>query len=119
MNYDSGSDSMRMILAIVQPFMVEEVKQALHALDGLTGATFSGARGFGRGRQDAPLSDEAIQGTTERVRVEVVVPAAMENIVVEGIRRAAHTGHRGDGKIFVLPVYRSVRISTGEEGVDV
>ena len=119
MNYDTGSDSMRMILAIVQPFKVEEVKQALHALTGLTGATFSAARGFGRGRQDAPLSDEAIKGTTERVRVEVVVPAAMENIVVEAIQKAAHTGNRGDGKIFVLSVQRGVRISTGEEGAGV
>ena len=119
MNYDAGSDSMRMILAIVQPFKVEEVKLALHALTGLTGATFSAARGFGRGRQDAPLSDEAIKGTTERVRVEVVVPAAMENIVVEAIQKAAHTGNRGDGKIFVLSVQRGVRISTGEEGAGV
>ena len=119
MNNEHGSDSMRMILAIVQPFMVEEVKQALHAVDGLTGATFSQARGFGRGRQDAPLSDESIRGTTERMRVEVVVPAAMENVVVEAIRKAAHTGNRGDGKICVLPAYRGVRISTGEEGVDV
>ena len=119
MSHDTDADSMRMILAIVQPFKVEEVKQALHALHGLTGATFTRARGFGRGRHHGRASEEAIEGTTERVRVEVVVPEAMETEVVEAIRTAAHTGNRGDGKIFVLSVHRGVRISTGEEGAGV
>lgn len=119
MNHNADTDSMRMILAIVQPFKVEEVQQALHALSGLTGATFTRARGFGRGRYHSQATDEAVEGTTERVRVEVVVPAAMETAVVDAIRMAAHTGNRGDGKIFVLSVHRGIRISTGEEGVEI
>ena len=107
---------MRMIIAYVQPFMAAKVVHALHQIPGLTGATFTEARGFGRGRRTDTFSEEVIAGTADRVRVEVVVPASMEDAIVAAIRGAAHTGNRGDGKIFVLPVERGVRISTREEG---
>lgn len=105
-----------MILAFVHPFMVSHVERALHAIHGVTGATFTAARGFGRGRgRDAPEA-EVIAGTSDKVRVEVAVPAALEEIVVRAIRDAARTGGRGDGKVYVLPVSRAVRVATGEEG---
>lgn len=110
---------MRMIVAYVKPFMAPKVVHALRQVPGLTGATFTEARGFGRGRRTDTLSEEVIAGTADRVRVEVAVPASLEEAVVVAIRDAAHTGKRGDGKIFVLSVERGVRISTGEEGVAV
>lgn len=110
---------MRMIVAYVQPFMAPKVVHALHQIPGVTGATFTTARGFGRGRRTDTFSEEVIAGTADRMRVEVVVPVSLEDAVVIAIRDAAHTGNRGDGKIFVIPVERGVRISTREEGATV
>ena len=109
---------MRYVIAFVQPFVAAKVADALHDVQGVTGATFTEARGFGRGRRDgvASIPDaEAIHGTAPRVRIEVMVREGLEDRVVEAIRQAAHTGNRGDGKIFVIELERAVRISTGEE----
>lgn len=110
---------MKMIVAFVQPFMAPQVVQALHEVPELTGATFMDAKGFGRGRlTDAPTS-EVLYGTADKVRVEIVVRDELEEMVVRAILEAAHTGNQGDGKVFVLPVARAVRIATDEEGEDV
>lgn len=107
---------MRMVIAFVQPYMAPQVVSALHQVPGLTGATFTDVKGFGRGRPtDAPTS-EVLYGTATKVRIEVMVRDDLEAAVVRAIREAAHTGNRGDGKVYVLPVARALRIATGEEG---
>ena len=110
---------MRMVIAFVQPFMAPQVVTALHQVPGLTGATFTDVKGFGRGRTTDAPDPELLYGTAGRVRVEVIVRHDMENAVVHALREAGHTGNRGDGKIYVLPVDRAIRIATGEEGDDV
>lgn len=111
------SGGMRMIVAIVQPFAAGRARDALHQVPGVTGATVTDARGFGRARRpDLPIA-EVVAGTVGKVHIEVMVPAEVEDAVVETIRRAAHTGNRGDGKIYVAELTRAVRISTGEEGI--
>ena len=107
---------MKLIIAFVQPFKAPRVVQALHEISGVTGASFTDARGFGRGRTTHRPDAEELFGTAEKMRVELVVPDELEDTVVASIREAAHTGNRGDGKIYVVPVARAVRIATGEEG---
>ena len=110
---------MRMVIAFVQQFMAPQVVTALHQVPGLTGATFTDVKGFGRGRAAGTPNPELLYGTAGKVRVEVMVGDDLENAVVQAIREAGHTGNRGDGKIYVLPVDRAIRIATGEEGDDV
>jgi nitrogen regulatory protein PII len=104
---------MQMIVAYVQSFMAKEVMHALHQVDGITGATFAEVRGFGGERQmDTPVP-EVLYGTAVKTRVEVVVRDDLVTAVIDAIRVAARTGHRGDGKIFVMPVSHGVKILTG------
>lgn len=107
---------MRMVIAFVQPFMAAAVGRALHQLPGLTGASFAEVRGFGRGRHRAAVDSEEIYGTSPRVRVEVMVPDELEDAVIRAIATAAHTGSRGDGKIYVVDLLQARRIATGENG---
>ena len=113
---------MKMVIAFVQPFMAEKVVQALHAVTGLSGATFTDVRGFGRGRtkDETELTEaeveEQLLGTLPKVRVEAMIPDELEDLVVRTIEAAAHTGNRGDGKVYVSSIERAVRISTREEG---
>lgn len=109
---------MKMIVAFVQPFMTDKVVQALHAVEGLSGASFWSVHGFGRGRGEEPGADrhQEILGAIRKVRVEVMVPDALEETVVRTIREAARTGRKGDGKIYVVALQRALRIRTGEEG---
>ena len=109
---------MRMIVAFVQPFMTEKVVQALHDVQGLSGASFWPVHGFGRGRGDeaGAARHEEILDAIKKVRFEVMVPAALEDAVVRTIQEAARTGRRGDGKIYVTTLERAVRIRTGEDG---
>lgn len=110
---------MKMVIAFVQQFMAPQVIAVLHQVPELTGATFTDVKGFGRGRATDAPDPELLYGTADRVRVEVMVRDEMEDAVVHAIREAAHTGNRGDGKIYVLPVDRAVRIATGQEGDNV
>jgi nitrogen regulatory protein PII len=109
---------MKLVIAFIQPFMVEKVVQALQRIDGLSGASIGQVHGFGRGRGQAERSTrrEELLGISPRARVETVVPDRLEKDVVEAIRHAAHTGRKGDGKIYVVPVEQAVRVRTGEEG---
>ena len=109
---------MRMIVAFIQPFVAADVVNALHRVPGLTGATFAEVQGFGRGRPSDVPTSEVLYGTADKVRVEIMVRDELETSVVAAIRTAAHTGNRGDGRIYVLPVDRAVRVATGEEGDD-
>ena len=107
---------MRMIIAFVQPFMGPQLVTALHQIPGLSGATFTDTHGFGRGRPGDTAMSEVLYGTAAKLRVEIAVRDDMEDVVVRAIRDAGHTGNRGDGKVYVLPLDRAVRVATGEEG---
>ena len=109
---------MKMIVAFVQPFMTEKVVQALHAVPGLSGASFVTVHGFGRGRGDEPEASRhtEILGAIRKVRFEVMVPDALEDTVVNTIRQHARTGRKGDGKVYVVELARALRIRTGEDG---
>jgi nitrogen regulatory protein PII len=109
---------MKKIEAFVKPHRLEAVAQALHHVKGLSGVTATDARGFGRGRGGSELNptQEMIKGFIETLRLEIFCDDAIADEVVTTIEKAAHTGLRGDGKIYVMPVEQSVRISTGERG---
>ena len=107
---------MKHVMAFIQPFMADKVVDALHQVTGLAGASLSDVRGFGRGRSGKRSGSEELFGTVPRVRVDVMVPDALVEMVVRAIQSVAHTGQRGDGKVYVTSLERAVRISTGEEG---
>ena len=106
---------MKLIVAYVQPFLVDKIVQSLHETPGVSGATVTHARGFGRGRRTAQ-EEEEIYGTSARVRIEVAANDDFITPIVQKIVSAAHTGNRGDGKILVLSLENAIRIQTGEEG---
>lgn len=109
---------MKEIKAVIQPFMLEKVIDALEALPGLPGVTVSDVVGWGKTRgQDA--QDDVISGRfrfARKSKVEIVVPDSRVDEVVTTIQRAAHTGNAGDGKIFLYEVTEVVKIRTGERG---
>ncbi|HXU39604.1 MAG TPA: P-II family nitrogen regulator [Blastocatellia bacterium] len=110
---------MKIITAMVQPFMLSKVTHALEEIEGFPGMTITDARGFGREKSahDKGEPHRVIEDFVEYVkktRIEIVAHDEMVAQIVETISRAAHTGNRGDGKIFVWPVERAVRIQTGE-----
>lgn len=110
---------MKLITAIVKPFKMDDVKDALKAA-GVQGMTISEVRGFGRqgGHSETYRGAEYRIDFVPKVCIEVVVEAAVVDDVVDTIRAAAATGKIGDGKIWVTEVERMVRIRTGEEGDD-
>jgi nitrogen regulatory protein PII len=107
--------SMKLVSAIIKPFKLEDVRDALGAV-GVNGMTVTAVKGFGRqkGHTGIYRGAEYIVNFLPKIRIEVVVPAAIERTVVEAIRSAASTGRIGDGKIFVSPIYTVVRIRTSE-----
>lgn len=105
---------MKLVLAFIQPFMADQVAGALHEIAGVTGATFTDVRGFGRGRARNSAWPENVFGTVAKTRIDVIVADDLADRVVLAIQTAAHTGNRGDGKVFVMPVTRGVRVATGE-----
>lgn len=110
---------MKKIEAIVKPFKLDDVKDALNAI-GITGMTMSEVKGYGRqkGHTEIYRGAEYVVDFIPKIKIEVVVAADQVGQVVETIRSAANTGKIGDGKIFVLPVERVVRVRTGEEDRD-
>jgi nitrogen regulatory protein PII len=110
---------MKAITAIVKPFKLDDVKDALKAL-GVQGLTVSEVRGFGRqgGHTETYRGAEYQIDFVPKVRLEVVVADGDADRVVDAIAGAAATGKIGDGKIWVTDVERIVRIRTGEEGTD-
>jgi len=111
--------SMKMIVAIIKPFKLDEVKEALQEV-GLQGITVSEARGFGRqkGHTELYRGAEYIVDFLPKVKIEVVVEDKMVERTVEAIISAAKTGRIGDGKIFIMPIEDVIRIRTGEHGED-
>ena len=111
---------MKMILAFIPPHRLDRVTRALEHLERFTGMTVTAAEGFGHEKlTEAQDVRGQLEDFTPTVRVESVVDDAMADAVVEAVVEAAHTGARGDGKIFVLPVEEAVRIKTRERGAHV
>jgi nitrogen regulatory protein PII len=110
---------MQLITAIVKPFKLDDVKDALKAA-GIQGITVSEVRGFGRqgGHTETYRGAEYKIDFVPKVRLEIVVDNSEVDRIVEAIKAAATTGKIGDGKIWVTNVDRIVRIRTGEEGSD-
>jgi nitrogen regulatory protein P-II 1 len=110
---------MKKIEAIIKPFKLDEVKEALHEA-GVAGITVIEAKGFGRqkGHTELYRGAEYVVDFLPKVKVEVVLNDSAIEAAVEAIRKAAQTGRIGDGKIFVSSVEGAVRIRTGETGPD-
>jgi nitrogen regulatory protein P-II 1 len=108
---------MKLIIAIIKPFKLEEVKAALSEV-GVEGMTVTEVKGFGRqkGHTEVYRGSEYTVDFLPKVKLEVVVPTEIAAKVIEAISRAAKTGKIGDGKIFVVPVEEAVRIRTDEHG---
>ena len=106
---------MKLVIAIIKPFKLDEVRDALTPL-GVQGLTVTEVKGFGRqkGQTEIYRGAEYQVSFLPKIKIEVVVPAEMAETVVETIARAARTEKIGDGKIFVLDVERALRIRTGE-----
>ncbi len=110
---------MRKIQAIIKPFKLDDVKEALTEI-GIKGMTISEVKGYGRqkGHTEIYRGAEYVVDFIPKVNIEIVVTADMVDQVVETIRTAANTGKIGDGKIFVIPIERIIRVRTGEENHD-
>src|SRR5204862_873369 len=110
---------MKQITAIVKPFKLEEVREALADV-GVTGLTVTEVKGFGRqkGHTELYRGAEYVVDFLPKVKIEVVVEDDLADRTVEAIENAARTGRIGDGKIFVLPVEQAIRIRTGDRGPD-
>ena len=106
---------MKLVMAIIKPFKLDEVRQALTEL-GLQGMTVTEVKGYGRqkGHTEIYRGAEYAVNFLPKIKIEVVIPAKSVEKVVDAIVSAARTGQIGDGKIFVLPVDQTVRIRTGE-----
>jgi nitrogen regulatory protein P-II 1 len=107
---------MKCITAIIKPFKLDEVREAMAEV-GLTGLTVTEVKGFGRqkGHTELYRGAEYVVDFLPKVQIEVVVPDAQCDQVIDAIVVAARTGKIGDGKIFVTDVERVIRIRTGEE----
>ena len=110
---------MKLVTAIIKPFKLDEVKEALEAF-GITGMTVSEATGYGRqrGHSEVYRGAEYTVDFVPKVRVEVVVDDIDAASVVTVILKAAQTGRIGDGKIWTVPVEDVTRVRTGERGLD-
>jgi len=110
---------MKMIIAVIKPFKLDEVREALVAL-GVEGLTVTEVKGFGRqkGQTEIYRGAEYTVAFLPKVKIEVVVGDPQVEPAVEAILSAAHTGRIGDGKVFVVEVSKAVRIRTGETDAD-
>ena len=110
---------MKKIEAIIKPFKLDEVKDALHEV-GLQGITVTEAKGFGRQRGHTELyrGAEYVVDFLPKVKIEIVLEDTMVERAIEAIQTAARTGRIGDGKIFVSTIDEAIRIRTGEHGAE-
>ena len=110
---------MRKVEAIIKPFKLDEVKEALNEI-GIQGITVSEVKGFGRqkGHTELYRGAEYVVDFIPKIKMEIIVPGDIVAQVVDAIAEAAKTGRIGDGKIFVTPIDEIVRIRTGERGED-
>ncbi|MEC9443361.1 MAG: P-II family nitrogen regulator [Myxococcota bacterium] len=110
---------MKKIEAIVKPFKLDDIKDQLGEI-GVHGMTVSEVKGFGRGGGKAPIypGAEYIIDFVPKIKIEIVVEDDLVHSVIDAILESAHTGHVGDGKIFVIPIDEAIRIRTRERGPD-
>ena len=110
---------MKMVTAIVKPFKLDEVREALSAI-GVQGVTVTEVKGFGRqkGHTELYRGAEYVVDFLPKVKIEAAVDDAIVDRVIEAIESAARTGKIGDGKVFVFNLEQVVRIRTGETGAD-
>ncbi len=110
---------MKKIEAIIKPFKLDEIKEGLEKI-GITGMTISEVRGFGRqkGHREIYRGAEYNVGFVPKIKIDIVVSADQADQVVKTIADNANTGQIGDGKVFVLPVEKVIRVRTGETGKD-
>ena len=108
---------MKQVTAIIKPFKLDEVREALAEV-GVNGLTVTEVKGFGRqkGHTELYRGAEYVVDFLPKIRIEMVIPDAMVDNVIEAIVKAARTGKIGDGKIFVMPVEQAIRIRTSERG---
>ena len=108
---------MKLIVAVIKPFKLDEVRQAL-ADNGVQGLTATEVKGFGRqkGHTELYRGAEYAVDFLPKVKIEIAVSDAAVDSVIDVIRETANTGKIGDGKIFVLPLEQALRIRTGESG---
>lgn len=107
---------MKLICAIVKPFKLDDVREALSDIN-IQGMTVTEVKGFGRqkGHTELYRGAEYVVDFLPKVKIEIAVTDAQANLVIETILKAAHTGKIGDGKIFVMPLENVIRIRTGED----
>ena len=110
---------MKMITAIIKPFKLDDVREALSEL-GVQGITVTEVKGFGRqkGHTELYRGAEYVVDFLPKVKIEVAVPSDLTERVIEAITKSANTGKIGDGKIFVVPLEECIRVRTGETGLD-
>ncbi len=110
---------MKLITAIIKPFKLDDVREALSEI-GVQGITATEVKGFGRqkGHTELYRGAEYVVDFLPKVKVEIAVAADLTDRVIEAITNAAQTGKIGDGKIFVFDLEQTIRIRTGETGVD-
>ena len=108
---------MKKVEAIIKPFKLDEVKDALSEV-GIQGMTVTEVKGFGRtgGKKEVYRGSAYVVDFVPKVKLEIIVPDAMVKEVIDAIEKSARTGRIGDGKIFVSPIDEAVRIRTGERG---
>ncbi|MBA0901813.1 MAG: P-II family nitrogen regulator [Candidatus Nitrotoga sp.] len=110
---------MKMVTAIIKPFKLDEVREALTAI-GVLGITVTEVKGFGRqkGHTELYRGAEYVVDFLPKIKLEAAVAKEMLELVIEAIEKSAHTGNIGDGKIFVQSIEQVVRIRTRETGPD-
>jgi nitrogen regulatory protein P-II 2 len=110
---------MKLVVAIIKPFKLDEVRDALVGI-GVHGMTITEVKGYGRqkGHMEIYRGSEYAVNFLPKIRIEVAVPSEQADAVVEAIGAAAKTGQIGDGKVFVTPIDRAMRIRTGETDAD-
>jgi nitrogen regulatory protein P-II 1 len=115
----SCGGSVKKVEAIIKPFKLDDVKDALHDA-GVSGITVTEVKGFGRqkGHTELYRGAEYVIDFLPKVKIEVVVEDSLVDNVVEAIAESARTGRIGDGKIFVMDIEQAVRIRTGDRGAD-
>ena len=116
---DGKREAMKKIEAIIKPFKLDDVKDAVLKL-GVSGITITEVKGFGRqkGHTEIYRGAEYVVDFLPKIKLEVIVPTDRVSAVIEAIKEQARTGEIGDGKVFVLPVEKAIRIRTGEEDED-
>lgn len=100
---------------MIQPFMLNKVTSALEAIEDFPGMTVTKVQGFGRRRSLREQHLLHIDEFKEKIRIEIVTPDEKSSQIIKILMHSAHTGHSGDGKVFVWPVESAARIQTGEK----